>query len=53
MKKTRIILEIETEVKNKFKAGCSLQGKSMKEVMTEFMKTYKPGNEKKGGDKKK
>ena len=53
MTKPRLILEINPAVRNRFKAKCTLQGKSMKEVLTEFMKTYEPEKEKKGGVAKK
>lgn len=49
MKTSRMILEIETEVRNSFKAKCVLQGKTMREVLTEFMQNYKPEKQKGGG----
>tara|TARA_B100000315_G_C14237180_1_gene433684 strand:- start:392 stop:550 length:159 start_codon:yes stop_codon:yes gene_type:complete len=51
MTKTRLLMEVDAQVKNEFRAKCIREGKTMKDVLTEFMKNYNP--KKKGGIKKK
>lgn len=38
----RLIMQIDPQLRNEFKAKCTLQGKTMKEVLTKFMENYNP-----------
>ena len=40
MKETRLVVEIPEELMNKFKAACYSDGKSMRDVILQFVPQY-------------